>query len=514
MPSRRVRWLAIALPALVVGVIELLSDTILDPYIPFPWDTIIVTAVVAILAAIFSAVTFGRMDNLTASLRARNAEVEARAATATALHSVSLAIASLADLEAILGTIVDSARRLLGGDIGLLVLIGPDGEPSLRSASGPAAAFDRTGGQGGDEIERFLRSERPPAILAAPLRRGGSTIGTLAVAGWSSPSHQVGDVETLSSLANQAAIAIENDRLAAALRELAVRHERERIAQEIHDGLAQVLGYVNTKSQAVAGLLEAGRLEEATLQMAELSAAARSIYVDVREAIQGLTEPIGDEVDLGTEVRDYAGRFADAAKLVVSVQVEPGLDGTPLTPATRDEVFGIVREALTNVRKHAAAHRVVVTLGTRDDRLVVRVADDGRGFDPERVKASPNDWPQYGMTTMRHRAAAIDGQISWTSVPGTGTTVELVAPLDGAVDGTVRPSPEADDVGTEPTARRVPTRVGAVAAAEPPGAEASRAEAPAAPGAAAPGDDAPAAPGADAFRAEAPAAPAAERARP
>ena len=88
-------------------------------------------------------------------------------------------------------------------------------------------------------------------MLAAPLRRGGSTIGTLAVAGRTMPSHDVGDLETLSSLANQAAIAIENHRLEAELRALAVRHERERIAREIHDGLAQVLGYVNTKSQAV-----------------------------------------------------------------------------------------------------------------------------------------------------------------------------------------------------------------------------------------------------------------------
>jgi signal transduction histidine kinase len=432
MLPRRMRWLAVALPALVVGLIELLSDTVLDPYLPFPLDTIIVTVVVAGLAAVFAYVTFGRLDRLTASLEARNAEVEARAATASALHGVSLAIASLADLEAILATTVDSARTLLGGDLGLLVLAGPDGEPALRATSGPEPAFDRAGGQGGDEIGRFLRAERPRAVLAAPLRRGGSTIGTLAVAGRAAPSHQVGDLETLSSLANQAAIAIENDRLAAALRELAVRHERERIAQEIHDGLAQVLGYVNTKSQAVEGLLEAGRLEEARLQMAELSAAARSIYVDVREAIAGLTEPIGDEVDIGAEVRDYASRFAEAAKLAVSVQVEPGFGAATLAPARRDEVFGIVREALTNVRKHAAARRVTIALGTRDDNLVVTVADDGRGFDPEGLEASPSDWPRYGMTAMRHRAAAIDGHVTWTSAPGAGTTVELVAPLDGA----------------------------------------------------------------------------------
>jgi len=438
MISRRVRWLAVLLPASLVGIIELLSDTVLDPYLPFFLDTILVTIVVAVLAAIFARGTFDQIDRLTTSIEARNAEVEARAVTASALHSVSLAIASLADLEAILQATVDSARKLLGADLGLLVLTGPDGEPVLRSTSGPDSAFEWSGGRAGDDMGRFLRSERELATLAAPLRRGGSTIGTLAVAGQTAPSHDVDDIETLSSLANQAAIAIENDRLAAELRKLAVRNERERIAGEIHDGLAQVLGYVNTKSQAVEGLLEAGRLDQARVQMAELSAAARSIYVDVREAIQGLTAPVDTEVDLGTEVRDYAGRFGEAAKLAVSVRVEPRLASATLVPAVRDEVLGIVREALTNIRKHAAAHRVAVALGIREGRLVVSIADDGRGFDADRVEDGTTDWPHYGMTTMRRRAAAIDAQIAWTSAPDAGTIVELVVPLGAAVEGTNR----------------------------------------------------------------------------
>jgi signal transduction histidine kinase len=435
MPRRR-RWLAVVLPAALVAGIELVSDTILDSYLPFPLDTLIVTVVVAMLAAVFARWAFGTMDHLTTSLEARRAEIEAKAASANALHAVSQAIASVDDLEEILSATVRSARSLLGAELGLLVLIGRDGEPVLRATSGPEAAFDRTGAAGGDETSRFLRQPRASSMLAAPLRRGGATIGTLAIAGGAVPSHEVGDIETLSSLANQAAIAIENHRLAGELRRLAVQHERERIAGEIHDGLAQVLGYVNTKSQAVEGLLEAGRLDEARGQMAELSAAARSIYVDVREAIAGLAEPPGDTIDLDAEVRDYASRFAEASKLAVSVHVAPDLDATGLPPATRDEIVAIVREALTNVRKHAAANRVTVTVDTVGGRLRVRVVDDGRGFDPDRLAERSVDWPHYGLTTMRRRAAAIDGELSWTSAPGTGTTVELIVPLDAA--GTAR----------------------------------------------------------------------------
>ena len=440
---RRWRWLAVVLPTVVVGGLELMSDTALDPYLPFPWDTILVTLVVAGLAAIFARVAFGRMDRLAASLEARNAEVEARAASANALHAVSQAIATLADLEAILHATVDNARRLLDADLALLVLTGPDGEPVLRATSGPEDAFDRAGEGGTDDVRRFLRAGHGDTLLAVPLRRGGATIGTLALAGQRTPNHAVGDVETLASLADQAAIAIENDRLAAELRALAVRHERERIAREIHDGLAQVLGYVNTKSQAVEGLLAAGRLDEARAQMAELSAAARSIYVDVRDAIAGLTEPVGPDVELVTEVRDHANHVAEMAKIAVSVRIEAGYESLSLTAAVSDEVFGIIREALTNVRKHAAAHLVTITMGAVDGRLVVTVADDGRGFDPEHQADTPADWPQYGLSTMRRRAAAIDASIEWRSVVDGGTTVTLVVPLDAA-------RPDAPDSTPDP----------------------------------------------------------------
>jgi signal transduction histidine kinase len=445
----RVRWLAVALPAALIAAIELVSDTIFDPYLPFPVDTLLVTAVVATLAAVFARWAFGTMDRLTTSLEARNAEIEAKAASANALHAVSQAIAAVDDLEEILTTTVRSARSLLGAELGLLVMIDSRGEPELRATSGPETAFDRTGSSGGNEASRFVHHSAGSSMLAAPLRRGGVTIGTLAVAGGAVPSHQVGDIETLSSLANQAAIAIENHRLAAELRALAVQHERERIAGEIHDGLAQVLGYVNTKSQAVEGLLEAGRLDAARSQMAELGAAARCMYVDVREAIAGLAERTEQTFDLGAEVRDYASRFAEASKLAVSVHVAPDLDTSDLTPTTRDEIVAIVKEALTNVRKHAAANRVTVTIGLEAGRLVVRIADDGRGFDPGRADDRSGDWPHYGMTTMRRRAASIDAELTWASTQGAGTTVKLIVPLDAtSVRGTV--------AGTSPAAPALP----------------------------------------------------------
>jgi signal transduction histidine kinase len=424
---RRLRWAFVVVPALIVGAIELLSDTVLDPYLPFPWDTILVTIVVAISVAILARWAFGRIDQLAVSLEARNAEVEARAATASALHAVTLAIASLSDLDAILQTTVDSARSLLHADLSLLTLSGPDGATRLRAASGPSDAFDPAGEQDGDEVRRFLRDRAAP-ILAAPLRLGGTTIGNLGVVGPRDPGPAVHDLETLSSLANQAALAIENDRLAAELRRAAIQHERERIAGEIHDGLAQVLGYVNTKSQAVEGLLEAGRLEDARLQMTELAAASRSVYVDVREAIAGLAEPPQDDLDLEAQIRDYAARFAESAKVTVAVDRQ-GPELPPLSSVARAEIFAIFREALTNVRKHAAARRVTVRLERQPSSFVMQIADDGRGFERHGAERSTGDWPHFGMAAMQRRAVAIGASIHWTSSPGAGCIVGFELPL-------------------------------------------------------------------------------------
>ena len=193
----------------------------------------------------------------------------------------------------------------------VLLLEGPDGRLGLRASdgppggAGPLAAADLGADDpaaGADAMLAFVDAHLATARLSAPLQRGGSTIGLLASRRRPVRGFDVDEVETLSSLANQATIALEHERLEARLRELAVVDERERIARELHDGIAQVLGYVNTKSQAVDGYLEAGRVEEARVQLAELGPAARAVYVDVRESIVGLRGP--DRAGAGPRRRD------------------------------------------------------------------------------------------------------------------------------------------------------------------------------------------------------------------
>jgi two-component system nitrate/nitrite sensor histidine kinase NarX len=448
--NNRARWLLILVPALIVGAIEIVSDELLDETFPFPVDALLVVAVMLALGAVLAALAFRRIDALTGALRRRNQELEAREASARALRRVSVAIASLTDIERVLDAIVTHTRELLGVDAAVLLLAGPDGRPALRAVSAipgalvaTASAADPGAGDApeataADQILGFVVPSSAVARVAAPLQRGGTTIGLLAVGAAEQRSFDADAVETLSSLANQATIALENARLEARLRELAVVGERERIARELHDGLSQVLGYVNTKSQAVDGFLAAGRIDEARVQLGELSAAARSVYVDVRETILGLRSPIGPAAGLTAAIRAHAAGVAESAKLAIRVQATPEVEATRLDREVETQAFRIVAEALTNVRKHAGAQRVTIDLRTTRNRLVVTVRDDGRGFAAE---GTSDGRPHYGLRSMAERAAGVGGALGLENDPKGGAVVRFSAPFRPVEAAAAGPTP-------------------------------------------------------------------------
>jgi signal transduction histidine kinase len=408
----KIRWSVIALPVLLIGLLELASDSVLDRILPAPFDVLVVPAAVLLLSLGFGRIAFRRIDRLSDIARERNATLERRNASLQALRRLGTKLTALAGSDEILRAVAAEARLLLEADAAFTTLVAPDGSEQIASTAGDPSA----------------RSAR----LVAPLQRGPATIGALAV-GERSDGRRYGpeDFEMLSSLAAQAAVALENVRLQRELRELAIKGERERIAHEMHDGLAQVLGYVNTKAQAVEELLAAGKTVRARQQLAELSAAARSVYVDVREAILGLSSPIVPERGLVGALEEYAVRFSDASKLITEVDASARARTVQLPPEIQAQVFRIVQEGLTNVRKHASAAHARVKIDALDRELVLLIEDDGVGFDPQ--ASGPEDWPRYGMRAIRERVAAVGGSVTWSTEPGAGTALRLSVPIDRVI---------------------------------------------------------------------------------
>ena len=459
----RRRWVVVFGAIFLVGVVEALSDSLLDALLPFPLDTALVLGVVATVAIVAAWYAFRLIDRLAGDLVERHEALKSRNAALRAVYDVSLAVSGQADPDETLAAIVDHARRLLRVDAALLVLCGPEDEVQLRASSAaPGALLEATGtatgeppgafkaasiGVSGSDLARYL-APGYSIRLEAPVGRGEARVGTLGLAAALPCRFSDSDVETLSALATQVSLALEAARLRDELRALAVQGERERIAREMHDGLAQVLAYVNTKSQAVDEMLADGRVVEARKQLGELAAAARSVYVDVREAILSLSPPVLPERGLASALEEYAARYAESSKLAVRFQATPEANRAPLSAEIQAEVFGVAREALTNVRKHAHAQRVTIGLTRESAEVVLRISDDGVGFDPEVAGMGPEKWPHFGLAGMRERAEAVGGRVAWHSRLGAGSEVELRVPVapgasigPGTPAGTAREAP-------------------------------------------------------------------------
>ena len=180
-----------------------------------------------------------------------------------------------------------------------------------------------------------------------------------------------------------------------------------RIAREMHDGMAQILAYVNTKAQAVQAHLARGRHEEAARQLDQLADAAREVYTEVREGINALRTELGPGLDFRQVLEKYIERW----------QSQSGIDGR-LERRGRAAAAGHGRAAAAahppggaGQRPQALrrAQRSTSRLRQHDGRVFAEVVDDGAGFDPAALKRS--DFPRFGLAIMRERAESIGGRL-------------------------------------------------------------------------------------------------------
>lgn len=217
----------------------------------------------------------------------------------------------------------------------------------------------------------------------------------------------------------------ENARLQARLveqaREAGVRSERERLAVEIHDTIAQSLTGVVTQLQAAA---ETDDLAESRRHHGRAAALAREALGEARRSVQGLVPERLDSADL----RSALSALTEEWSATTGIPAEVVVTGDP-EELHRDidaTVLRVAQESLANVDKHAAASRVGVTLSYMDDELALDVRDDGVGFDPSAVVPAPDHG--VGLLGMRHRAARLAGELMVESEPGHGTAVSLRVP--------------------------------------------------------------------------------------
>ena len=208
----------------------------------------------------------------------------------------------------------------------------------------------------------------------------------------------------------------------------AVMQERERLSRELHDGAAQLVAQLLLRLDTIKELVGADRQQAAAAELERLHGIADETYEDIGESIAGLRTNVRER-GLICALRDYVDVFEERHQIPTSLQTDDAAD--QLSPLAALQLFRFIQEALTNVRKHAGARKVTVTLTANGpDQLRVVIADDGQGFSPgsqRNGKAQP-----LGLTSMRERVEALGGTFHVQSQPGAGTHVTATIPTPQA----------------------------------------------------------------------------------
>jgi len=211
-------------------------------------------------------------------------------------------------------------------------------------------------------------------------------------------------------------------------RTLAMLKEREHLARELHDELAQGLASINVHAQLVSGLLEAGQPEEAQAQLQILAQAARNAQVDVRGEIRMLSYRMDPVEGFLESLRRYLHAFQETHKIQTELAASTDFPMRLFSPTVETQLMHIVQEAFTNIQKHAMAKHVRVYAAREHGSFKLKIEDDGRGFDLEQIRPANNS---FGQGIMAQRAAEVGGRVEINSAPGKGTRVLIEVPMDG-----------------------------------------------------------------------------------
>lgn len=207
----------------------------------------------------------------------------------------------------------------------------------------------------------------------------------------------------------------------------AIVEERERIARELHDGVAQFLAYVSTKTVAILRALKNNKIEVAQRNLEQLEEVAKNQSIEVRASIIGLK--MSGQVDqvLATNIVAFAEQCNRLFDFHIEVEISPGAQKLRLGAETELQLMRIFQESISNVRKHAQATRVIVRLEQLIEATQMIIEDDGQGFDQTEPGNQLSN--HFGLQIMRERANAIGATIKITSVVGHGTQVIVNLPI-------------------------------------------------------------------------------------
>jgi two-component system NarL family sensor kinase len=257
-----------------------------------------------------------------------------------------------------------------------------------------------------------------------PLNARGKPLGILNVASTDWGDLREEDLQLLYLVGDLLAIAVERARLFNRSAEIGAIEERNRLAREIHDTLAQGLTAIALQLETADALLDSGkspeRVHQAVMQALYLT---RTNLEEARRSVMDLRAAPLEGRPLDEALKALVDEWSSRRKVIVNFNVVGA--GRMLPVRVEIGLYRILQEALTNVGRHAQAHHVNVQLIVMPDQVQLLISDDGRGFDPD--QAAPN---RFGLIGMNERVKLLSGKLRVSSSPGAGTELEISVPLE------------------------------------------------------------------------------------
>jgi signal transduction histidine kinase/HAMP domain-containing protein len=313
---------------------------------------------------------------------------------------IPVGVALTVDEESIVGWVAQTGEPILANDV--------CEDPRYRAV----------------EALRDTKSE-----LAVPVKLGNQVIGVLDIESTEVDAFGEADLYTAQTLADQLAVAIENARLYDETRQMAVMEERNRMAREIHDTLAQGFSGIILQLEAAEQALGSD-LPGLQRHLNQARNLARKSLAEARRSVWNLRPQALEQKPLADAIKQEAEKFSQSTKVKVKFNILG--EKRDLPPEIEAGILRIFQESITNVRKHAQATEMEVNLTFNDSSAELTVRDNGVGFEPKVVgdaRGGTKKGDTFGLISMRERARGLGGTFEVQSQRGEGTLVKIVIPI-------------------------------------------------------------------------------------
>jgi signal transduction histidine kinase len=294
--------------------------------------------------------------------------------------------------------------------------------PDIRADTARARAFRE---MLGDRLESTFGHVH--CWLAVPMIVKQQIIGILGLQHRQPDYYSSHHAELALTFAHFAAIALEDDRMVQKTRYVATLEERDRLAQELHDNLAQALGFLNLKAATTRTLLANGQLEEAEANLQELRQIVGDTYTDVREEIFNLRDKDVQGLSFIEMLQQYIAKYKDHYGLDIDLILERDEALLDFPANIGHQIIRIIQEALINVRKHAGVDRAILRFKQVDHEIQINIEDAGRGFELSEIDRTHTSG--FGLQIMAERAESVGGRLAFDASPGGGVKVIIQVPI-------------------------------------------------------------------------------------